>query len=210
MDDGPFKCHIERLRTVFAHDRQNDLGAGFTAHQRHGFIEGLPFDLDAVKTDDQVASLQTGLVGRCSVYGCDHPDHTVFQRDFKTQTAKLPMRVDIHFPIGLGVQVYRMGIQPPQHAFDRIIEQLTVRYVFDVVGLDLAENLSKGLEVLHRQNDRVGGALGVHRMTDTRDQPENHTDQGSGQGLHSFTPAWRTIAVGPDNRCKYKSAPPAC
>ena len=82
-----------------------------------------------------------------------------------------------------------MGIQTSQHALDRIIEQLTVRYVFDVVGLDLAKYLSKDLEVLHRQNDRVGSVLGIHRMTDARDQPENHTDQSSGQGLHGFTPA---------------------
>ena len=52
-----------------------------------------------------------------------------------------------------------------------------------------ALDLSKDLEVLHRQNDRVGSVLGIHRMTDARDQPENHTDQSSGQGLHGFTPA---------------------
>ncbi len=83
-----------------------------------------------------------------------------------------------------------MGIEPGEHAFDGVPQQLRVLHLLDIVRLELAKNLREDPQVLERQRLQVLLALGengpLEADTDTDDDPHAEDRGVAEMSHHSF------------------------
>src|SRR5690606_26378320 len=103
-------------------------------------------------------------------------DEAVFSAHLDAEAAKLPLGGSLHFPVGLGVQIGRVGVEVGQHAGDGTVDQLLVFDGLDVVVLDRGEDGRELPKLFERQ-----GAAGLF----LRDRRNSQADQYAGNDAHA-------------------------
>ncbi len=151
MDDGAFDADLERFVLAFAHDHQVDVGSRFAAHEFDGIIQAHAFDRGSIQTDDEVASLQTGLLCGGVVNRGNDLDEAVFHADFNAQTAKFATGTNLQFLEFVFIQIGRVRIKAVEHPTDGVGHQILVLGFFHVTFLDAGIDLGKLLQLIQRR-----------------------------------------------------------
>ena len=106
-----------------------------------------PWTCSPSSCGDDVVRQDAGLGGGRVVDRRDDLDQAVFHRDFDAETAELAARLHLHVAEALRVHVARMRIEPGEHAVDRLLDQLGVVRLLDVVGADALEHVAEQIEL---------------------------------------------------------------
>ncbi len=168
----------QRRALALARDGERDLRVRLAAHLLHGRV---------VELDDQVARLDAGLERRRVLDRRDHLDEAVLHPDLDAEAAELALRADLQLFERLRIEIGRMRVEPREHAVDRLGDQLLVLDRLDVVGLDGAEHLGEGAQLLDRQS-RAPGPLGdrleIQADEDARDRAEDDEADAAKLAVH--------------------------
>src|SRR4029077_8349707 len=139
--------HLDRLFLTPAHDGQLDLGVHRPAHLLDRLVQGEALHLLAVELRDDVVRHHSGLGGGRMVDRGDNLHQAVFHGDLDAETAELPARLHLHVAEALRVHVARMRVEPVEHAVDRLLDQLGVVRLLDVVGAYALEHVAEQIEL---------------------------------------------------------------
>jgi hypothetical protein len=176
----------EAAALALAEHHQHDLGVGLAAHLLHGLVDRQALDQRVVDLRDQVAALHAGAERRRAFDRADHLDQAVFHRHLYADADEAAGRRLAEFLERLLVEVLGMGIEPGDHAADRVADQLLFVDRVDVVALDHAEDGRHLLQLFERQlRDAVaGGRLQLHRGERTGDGADGQPPRDSEFGTH--------------------------
>ena len=146
-DDVARDRDLDRLVLTLAHDGQLDLGVHRPAHLLDRLVQGQALHLLAVELGDDVVRHHAGLGGRRVVDRGDDLDEAVLHRDLDAEAAEFAARLHLHVAEALRVHVARMRIEPVEHAVDRLLDQLAVVRLLDVVGAHALEHVAEQIEL---------------------------------------------------------------
>ena len=96
---------------------------------------------------DDVVRHDAGLGGGRVVDRRDDLDEAVFHGDLDAEAAELAARLHLHVAEALRVHVARMRIEPGEHAVDRLLDQLGVVRLLDIVGAHALEHVAEQIEL---------------------------------------------------------------
>ena len=154
LDDFAIQNHDQGLALALARDRERYLGIGFATHSLDCIAQTQAFDRGVIELDDQVTRLDPGTKRGRILDRRDHLDEAVLHADFDPETAELPLRPDLQFLEGVGVEVGGVRIQSGQHATDRAGDQFLVLHRFYIALLDRVEHIGECAQLLDRQGHR--------------------------------------------------------
>ena len=185
LDDVAGNGDLEGPFLAFTDDGEGDVGAHLAAHDVDRFTQGHALDGLLVETDDQVAGLHAGALGRGIVDGGDDLDEAVFHADFDAEAAEFAAGAHLQILEAVGVEIAGMGVEAGEHAADGIFQQLLVADGFHVVLLDAGEDLGKGAQLVEGQ--RRCSVLRLfffrqHALADGQHDAKGKTDEEHQQG----------------------------
>ena len=161
---------LDRLVLTLAHDGQLDLGVHRPAHLLDRLVQGEALHLLAVELRDHVVRHHAGLRGGRLVDRRDDLDEAVFHRDLDAEPAELALGLHLHVAEVLRVHVARMRIEPVEHPVDRLLDQLRIVRLLDVVGADTLEHVAEQIEL-------AVGVRGGGLRAGPQDQPRLRGEQ---------------------------------
>ena len=135
------------LSCALAHDLEPDLGVDRAAHLLDRLVQREALHLLVVEMGDDVVRHDAGLGGGRLVDRGDDLHEAVFHGDFDAEAAELAARLHLHVAEALRVHVARMRIEPVEHAVDRLLDQLGVVRLLDVVGAHALEHVAEQIEL---------------------------------------------------------------
>ena len=146
-DDVARDRHLDRLVLALAHDGELDLGIHRAAHLLDRLVQGEALHLLAVELRDDVVGHDAGLGGGRLVDRRHHLDQAVFHGDLDAEPAEFAAGLHLHVPEALRIHVAGMRVEPGQHAVDRVLDQLAVVRLLDVVGAHALEHVAEQIEL---------------------------------------------------------------
>ena len=128
-----------------------------------------------VEMGDDVVRHHAGLGGGRVVDRRNDLDQAVLHRHFDAKPAELAAGLDLHVLEALGVHVARVRIEPVEHAVDRVLDELAVVRLLDVVGAHPLEHVAEQIELpvgvrrsrLGARAEHASRLRGVHRDRST-------------------------------------------
>jgi hypothetical protein len=112
LDHGASQGQRQRLAFAFAHDGEDDVGAGLAAHFLDCVVQGHALDRGVVQFDHQIAAFDARLeCGRVFDRG-DDLDEAIFHADFDAQAAKFALGANLEFLEGFVIQIGGMRVEP--------------------------------------------------------------------------------------------------
>ena len=151
VDDGPRDGDLDGAGHSFAHDREDDVGAGLSAHHLHGVGQRHPLHRSVVEPDDQVSRFDAGLLRGGVVDRRDDLDEPVLHADLDPQAPEFAARARLQLLVVVGNEIGGVRVETGQHPADCVLEKRRVLDWLDVVVLDPGENLRERPEIIQRQ-----------------------------------------------------------
>jgi hypothetical protein len=108
----------------------------------------------------------------------------VLDAHFDAEPAEAALRVDLQLVESLGVEEVGVRVEPAHHPVDRLLDELVVGDLLDVIALDLAEDRRQQLQVLIRDR-QPRFALREHREVEAQQQAEHRTHADPSRLLHA-------------------------
>ena len=117
------------------------------AHLLDRLVQGQALHLLAVELRDDVVRHDAGFRGGRLVDRRDDLDEAVFHRDLDAEPAELALGLHLHVAEVLRVHVARMRVEPVEHPVDRLLDQLRIVGLLDVVGAHALEHVAEQIEL---------------------------------------------------------------
>ena len=156
LDDRALKLNDDGFCRPLAGNRQNNACFGFAAHELDVLVQTQIGRGFVINLDDEVARHDACAGRRRVVNRGDNPDARRIFCDLKPQAPEFAHRAFFHVRVGFRVKKRRMGIEPFNHAFDGVFQELFVRNLIHVIVFDGAEDVGKEPDVFDRQLHRTG------------------------------------------------------
>ena len=121
-DDVPRDGDSDRAVQAFAHDCEDDVGPGRSAHHLHRIRERHSLHRSVVEPDDQISCLDAGALRRGVVDRGDDLDESVLHADFDPQPPEFAARPCLQLLVVVGNEVGGVRVETGQHSANRVLE----------------------------------------------------------------------------------------